>query len=195
MTYNQLYLALPVELDRVGAAAALGWLFAVASVLVVLAQVPIARLARDRLGARRALVAGFLVLAVAFGAVAVAASGVLGGRDTLVPAVSLVVLLTAGQMLVAPVAHDVAARLAGERHLGVYFGVLSGAGGLAVLAGSAGTGLLLDAARVTGPAAVPPWAVLTVVPVLAAAALWRQLRDVDPRPRLVGSATLGDTAR
>jgi hypothetical protein len=52
-------------------------MFAVASVFVVVAQVPIARLARDRLGARPALVAGFLVLAAAFGAVAVAASGLL----------------------------------------------------------------------------------------------------------------------
>ena len=47
LAYNQLYLALPVELDRVGGEAALGWLFALASVQVVVAQLPVTRLTRS----------------------------------------------------------------------------------------------------------------------------------------------------
>ncbi|MFD0487664.1 MFS transporter [Saccharopolyspora spinosporotrichia] len=40
LSYNQLYLALPVELERVGAESALGWMFALAAVMVVTGQIP-----------------------------------------------------------------------------------------------------------------------------------------------------------
>jgi hypothetical protein len=56
-------------------------------------------------------------------------------------------------------------RLAGERRLGAYFGVLSSAGGLAVLAGSTAVGTLLD------PAVAPPvvaWLALAAVPATSA---------------------------
>jgi MFS family permease len=165
LAYNQLYLALPLELDRVGAGGALGWLFALASLMVIAGQLPIARLARTVLGHRRALTIGFLVIAMAF-----AVAGALAPQtSSVLPAVALVVLLTAGQMVTAPVANDVAGRLAGERRLGAHYGVLSAAGGLAVLLGSTLTGALMDAAPPSSPL---PWAVLAAVPLLSAAALW-----------------------
>jgi hypothetical protein len=77
----------------------------------------------------------------------------------------MVVLLTAGEMLAVPVAQDLVPRLAGERRLGVYFGVLSSAGGLAVLGGSTVVGALLDPA-VAAPAV--PWLVLAAVPAASA---------------------------
>ena len=164
--YNQLYLALPLELDRVGAQDALGWLFALASIMVIAGQLPIARLARTVLGQRRALAIGFLIIAAAF-----AVAGVLVPQtSSVLPAVALVVLLTAGQMGTTPVANDVAGRLAGERRLGAYYGVLSAAGGLAVLLGSTLTGALMDAVPPSSPL---PWAILAAVPLLSAAALWR----------------------
>ncbi|MEU8665155.1 MFS transporter, partial [Actinoplanes philippinensis] len=163
--YNQLYLALPLELGRVRADGALGWLFALASVLVIGGQMPLARVARTVLGARRALVTGFLVMAVAFAVVA----ALVPLTATVAPAVVLVVLLTAGQMLAGPVAADVAGRLAGERRLGAHYGVVSAAGGLAVLAGSTLTGLLMDAAPPSSPL---PWAALAGVPLLSAAVLY-----------------------
>jgi MFS family permease len=170
LCYNQLYLALPFELRRAtGDETALGPLFALASLMIVLGQLPVASWARTRLGHGRGLVVGFAVMSAAFLAV-VALRSV---AWALVPAIALVVLLTAGQMLVVPLAQDLVPRLAGERRLGSYFGVLSSAGGLAVLVGSAATGALLDASRAWPPV---PWLALAVVPLVGAAVLGRMAR-------------------
>lgn len=158
LCYNQLYLALPAELSRTGSESALGWLFVVASVMVIAGQVPVTRWARTN--GTRALVVGFALMAVAFAVVAVALP-----LRALWPAVVFVVLLTAGQMLAVPIAQDLVPQLARERRLGAYFGVLSSAGGVAVLIGSTAVGALLD-----GPPVVP-WLVLAVVPLLAAVVL------------------------
>ena len=77
------------------------------------------------------------------------------------------VLLTLGEMLAVPVAQALVPRLAGERRLGAHFGLLSSAGGVAVLIGSTAVGALLDPAV---PAAVP-FLVLAGVPVLGALVL------------------------
>ncbi|PRY02431.1 MFS transporter [Allonocardiopsis opalescens] len=183
LSYNQLYLALPVELSRASGGgdgqAALGWMFATASVLVVLGQLPLAGWARRRLGAVRALPLGFGLLALAFAAVAVCAPlPVPPGLLAYAPALALVVLLTFGQMLAVPVAQDLVARLAGERSLGAYFGFLSSAGGAAVLLGSTGAGALLDLAATPGPLAALPWATLAAVPALGGLGLWLLARRV-----------------
>lgn len=165
LCYNQLYLALPVELVRgTGGQAALGWLFVLASVLVIGGQLPVTRWARGRpVGVP--LVLGFGAMSAAFGLVALALPVAPAG---VWPSVGLVVLLTAGQMLAGPVAQALVPQLAGERRLGAYFGVLSSAGGLAVLVGSTAVGALLDPA-VAPP--VVPWLVLAAVPAAGAAVL------------------------
>ncbi|MEU7812565.1 MFS transporter [Pseudonocardia sp. NPDC049154] len=170
LCYNQLYLALPAELTRAtGGQAALGWLFVLASVMVIVGQLPVTRWARRR-GGLRPLVLGFVLMAAAFAVVAVAVAAL---PPALWPAVAFVVLLTAGQMLAVPIAQDLVPRLAGERRLGAYFGVLSSAGGLAVLVGSTGAGALLD------PSVAPPvvgWVVLAAVPLLSALVIGRLAR-------------------
>ncbi|MDR7320138.1 MULTISPECIES: MFS transporter [Catenuloplanes] len=171
--YHQLYLALPLELRAEGAAWALGWLFALASVLMIAGQLTVARHARRLLGPRAALASGFALMAVAFAVVPV-----LPGAWS---ALAMVVLLTAGQMLASPVARDTAARLAGERRLGAHLGVLSAAGGLAVLAGSTVTGALLDSA---GP--VVPWLVLATVPLVGALLLLIVVPAIRPPARVSG---------
>ncbi|NMI00466.1 MFS transporter [Pseudonocardia sp. K10HN5] len=182
LCYNQLYLALPFELRRAaGDEAALGPLFALASLMIVLGQLPVASWARGALGHGRGLVIGFATMSAAFLSVAVLRP--LPG--TLLPAIALVVLLTAGQMLVVPLAQDLVPRLAGERRLGSYFGVLSSAGGLAVLVGSAGTGALLDASSAWPPL---PWLALAAVPLAGAAVLGRMAR----RGALAGGAAHRD---
>ena len=78
-------------------------------------------------------------------------------------------------MTVVPVAQDAVGRLAGERRLGAYFGVLASGGGLAVLGGSALLGSLLEA---QGPPALP-WAVTAALP-LASAVVWASSCAVSP---------------
>lgn len=166
LCYNQLYLLLPAELlAATGSQAALGWCFALASVLVVVGQVPTTGWARRRLGPTRAVVLGFGVLAVAF--VVPAVLRLLPG-PALGPALAMVVLLTAGQVLAVPFGQELVARLAGERRLGVHYGALASAGGLAVLLGSTATGLLLPLLERTGPLGALPWLVLAAVPAAGA---------------------------
>ncbi|MFJ9879604.1 MFS transporter [[Kitasatospora] papulosa] len=159
VSYNQLYLALPAEVERAtGSQSALGALFALSSLLVV-AQLPLTRWSARRIAPRTALVAGLAVVAAGFTAVPLAPDGPAG----LLPAATLVVLLTLGQMLLAPAARGLVPDLVDEDRLGLATGALSSVSGLAVLVGSAATGTLLDT---PGPVL---WGVLAAVPLAGAA--------------------------
>ncbi|MFE7335965.1 MFS transporter [Streptomyces griseus] len=159
VAYNQLYLSLPVEVERAtGSQAALGWLFALSSLLVVVAQMPLTRCSARRIAPRTALVTGLAVVAAGFAAVPLTPAGP-GG---LLPGAALVVLLTLGQMLLVPAARGLVPDLVEDRHLGLATGALSSVSGVAVLAGSAATGALLEA-----PAPVR-WAALAAVPLAGA---------------------------
>ncbi|GAB2850132.1 MFS transporter [Streptomyces deserti] len=171
LAYNQLYLALPEEVERAtGSQAALAWLFALSSLLVVTAQLPVTRWVGERLALRRSMAAGLLLIAAGFAVVAVARPAGWTGAAGLVPAAGFVVLLTLGQMLVAPVARAWVPDLAEEGRLGLYTGALSSVSGLIVLLGSSATGGLLDAGL---PPAVP-WLVLAAVPAAAVVLLPRR---------------------
>ncbi|MFF3500523.1 MDR family MFS transporter [Streptomyces sp. NPDC003247] len=186
LAYNQLYLALPDEVRRAaGSQAPLSWLFALSSLLVVLAQLPVTRWAGDRLGLRRSLTAGLLTIAAGFAVVAAARPAGWTGAAGLLPAAGFVVLLTLGQMLVVPAARAWVPDLAEEGRIGLYTGALSSVSGLIVLVGSAATGSLLDLGL---PPAVP-WLVLAAVPALAVASV--------PRRATPGTGRAGepDTAR
>ncbi|MEU0342457.1 MFS transporter [Streptomyces bobili] len=171
LAYNQLYLALPAEVERAaGSQAPLAWLFALSSLLVVTAQLPVTRWVGERLTLRRSMAAGLALIATGFGVVAVAAPSGATGVTGLLPAAGFVVLLTLGQMLVAPAARAWVPDLAEEGRLGLYMGALSSASGLIVLVGSAVTGTLLD----SGLPAAAPWVVLAVVPAGAVLFLLRR---------------------
>ncbi|MFE4216496.1 MFS transporter [Streptomyces sp. NPDC056844] len=160
VSYNQLYLALPAEVERAtGSQSALGGLFALSSLLVVVAQLPLTRWSAHRLAPRTALVAGLAVVATGFAAVPLAPDRPAG----LLPAAALVILLTLGQMLLVPAARGLVPDLVDDHRLGLATGALSSVSGLAVLVGSAATGTLLDT-----PGAVL-WTVLAAVPLTGAA--------------------------
>ncbi|NUT27260.1 MAG: MFS transporter [Streptomyces sp.] len=171
LAYNQLYLALPDEVERAtGSQTALAWLFALSSLLVVVAQLPVTRWVGERLTLRRSMVAGLLLIAAGFAAVAAARPADWTGTAALLPAAAFVILLTLGQMLVAPVARAWLPDLAEEGRLGLYTGALSSVSGLIVLIGSSATGTLLD----TGLPPAVPWLVLAAVPLAAIGILPRR---------------------
>ena len=171
LAYNQLYLALPDEVERAtGSQSALAWLFALSSLLVVTTQLAVTRWVGERLTLRRSMTAGLLLIAAGFTIVAAARPADWTGTAALLPAAGFVVLLTLGQMLVAPVARAWVPDLAEQGRLGLYTGALSSVSGLIVLIGSAATGTLLD----TGLPAAVPWLVLAAVPLAAIALLPRR---------------------
>ncbi|WP_329551937.1 MDR family MFS transporter [Streptomyces sp. NBC_00696] len=180
LAYNQLYLALPEEVERAaGSQAPLAWLFALSSLLVVTAQLPVTRWAGERLDPRRSMTAGLSLIAVGFALVAVARPAELTGTAGVLPATGFVVLLTLGQMLIAPVARAWVPDLAEPGRLGLYTGALSSVSGLIVLVGSAATGTLLD----TGLPAAVPWLVLAAVPMAAVGLLPRPPQNpASPQP-------------
>ncbi|CAM5466500.1 Multidrug resistance protein MdtH [Streptomyces griseoloalbus] len=105
LAYNQLYLALPAEVGAAaGSQAPLAWLFALSSLLVVTARLPVTRWVGERLTLRRSMAAGLALIAAGFAVVAAALPAGPTGTPGLLPAAGFVVLLTLGQMLVAPAA-------------------------------------------------------------------------------------------
>jgi len=172
LSYNQLYLALPVEIQRAGGSEKdLGPLFMLASALVILFQLPLARVAR-RVGAIRVLPVGFLLISASFLSVALfAPSEPATGWLRLLPAACFVTLLTTGQMLLVPAGKDVVPWFASESTLGAHYGALATAGGCAVLAGNLLLGDLLDQALTPSIGASAPWLVLAVFPLCSAIAM------------------------
>ncbi|RJK98317.1 MFS transporter [Vallicoccus soli] len=183
-TYHQLYLALPLELARsTGSDAAVGPFFVGASLLVVLAQLPLTRWAERRLGTVRSLVLGFIALAAGALLVAAVRQAQPGASGALVAAAGgFVLLLTLGQMLLLPVTRDVVARLAAGRHLGARYGLLSTAGGVAVLASGALVGRAFDAGGAAGPARALPWLLVAALPAAGAVAVALLRRHLRPLP-------------
>jgi MFS family permease len=174
LAYNQLYLALPGEVQRTtGSQAALSWLFALASLLAVCAQLPVTRWAGDRLDLRRSMAVGLLLVAAGFAVVAAARPAAWTGATGLLPATGYVVLLTLGQILIVPAARAWVPDLAESGRLGLYTGALSSVSGLIVLLGSSATGSLLDLGL---PAAVP-WLAFAALPTLAVALLPQRPED------------------
>ncbi|WP_299038711.1 MFS transporter [uncultured Pseudokineococcus sp.] len=161
LAHNQLYLALPAELERsTGSQAALGWLLVLAASVTIALQVPVARRTR-RARPGRVLPLAALVTATAFAVVAGASAlEPPSGPAALAPAAALVVLLSLGQVLAAPVVRDLVPRMAQEASVGAHYGVLASVGGLVVLVGSSAVGALLAPAGVSGPAASLPWVLL-----------------------------------
>ncbi|WP_067635932.1 MFS transporter [Nocardia coubleae] len=166
IAYNQLYLLLPLEVERAwGSQAPLGWFFALSSLFVVVAQLPVTRRARSA----AALPVGLLVMATAFLVMAVCAPARWHGVAGLIPAAVFVLLLALGQMIVLPVSRDMVGRIAGERRLGSYYGLLASIGGVGVLIGSVVTGVLIDLV----PGGSAPWVAVAVALCASAVVLRR----------------------
>ncbi|PPF67077.1 MFS transporter, partial [Clavibacter michiganensis] len=169
VAYNQLYLGLPLELERAGAGmAGIGSAFLVVSLLTIALQWPVALVAR-RLGPGRALATGFALTAAGFVALALSSVVPLPAGAELAPAAVLVVCLTLGHMTVGPVAMELVPAFAAGRPTASSYGLLASCGGVAVLVAGGVVGSLLDAAPVLA------WGILAAAAVAAAAGLPRLL--------------------
>ncbi|GAA1926873.1 MFS transporter [Nocardioides lentus] len=181
LAYNQLYLGLPVELERVGlGVGTLGALFAGASVATVLLQLPVARLCR-RAGAPASVRTGYLVLGGGFAVLAVAAPRPVP-EVAWAPVALAVGLLVLGHLVVTPVTLEAVGRLAPATALGASYGLMATAGGVAVLVGNTGLGLLYPAAATPGAGAAAVWVVLAVLPLVPAVVAPRLLRTAPDAP-------------
>ena len=171
VAYNQLYLLLPLEVERAwGSQTVLGWFFAVSAVFVVTTQLPITRLV-GKFSPRVVLPVGFAVMALSFVVVAVASPLQLNGAVGLLPAAVFVLLLALGQMIAMPQARDLVPQLAAEQRLGSYYGFMASLGGIGVLVGSVALGAVIDAAPDTGWGAAIPWLVASAFPVASVVGL------------------------
>lgn len=177
LAYNQLYFALPLELDHSGAGTGtLASMFMLASVLTITLQVPASALA-TRMGPAVALGAGFSCIALGFAAIAVLGTTglyLVPGLHPMTGPVVLVVFLSLGHMLARPAGMQQVHGFAGERPLGAYYGLLASCGGAAVLLGNSAIGALRD--TLGSPSG---WALLALLATAAATLLPRSL----PAPR------------
>lgn len=170
IAYNQMYLALPVELARSGDNSSdITFYFLLASVLVILLQSRITAWT-DSFPTTKVFLLSHLFMSAAFVAVgAIAWFPSAGGAIGALPKIGMVVLIHLGLMVLQPRARDMVGKLAGENQLGSHMGVMNSLGGCAVLFSGVPVGSLLEAARVPGPSAVVPWIVLAALPMAVAA--------------------------
>ena len=157
-SYNQIYMALPKELERIHAPdTVLGWFFALASVLVIFLQIPVSKICQ-RWNIHIVLMLGFLLMALAFLGLAIGVHDI-SHEDAetwswhLLPAIGFVIFLSLGQMCAVPVAMSLVPRLAmldadtdgtSNISLPMYYGLLASVGGIMVLVGNIFLGILQD---------------------------------------------------
>jgi MFS family permease len=208
VAYNQLYFAFPLELDRRGLDASwLAMLFLLASLLTLLLQLPVAA-AGQRLGPGRAMSAGFLLVAAALAAAALTSvhaeaggsaagdPGVGGPAPTGSAAAgsvaAIVGALILGHMLLRPTILSLILRFipadGAVSGRGAYYGLSATCGGIAVLAGNALLGWLLDLTDRNHWWPGTPWLPIVGLAVLAALMLPRLLHGVH-RTSTLGTAT------
>ncbi|MFN8632982.1 MAG: MFS transporter [Chloroflexota bacterium] len=198
--YNQVYLGLPLEIQRLtGAEASVGPLFTTLAIVGILGQVPITVWAERRLRPSSAIVIGLMLMGLAFVPLLLTAAvlpvdstfthlllhstgllpaEVTGGVLANVLSVSLnvaplalcCVLLVGGQMLAAPFISSTITSLSAGRLVGTYFGVYAVIQGIGAALGNFAGGAAFDLARAAGNPGLP-WAVMTAVGLACAAGL------------------------
>ncbi|WP_150953749.1 MFS transporter [Microbacterium testaceum] len=183
LAFNQLYLALPLQLARLDAGpAVVAAMFAWASALTLVLQLPVSRWCH-RVGPARALRAGYALSAAGFAVVAASAVLPLDRTGHVVGVFAAAGLVIVGHLTTNPTAQGLVPRFAGARPTGSFFGLLSTCGGIAVLVGNVVVGTLL------GWAAAPFAAWVLLAAPLVAAAVWAPPVAASAGRADVGAAT------
>ncbi|MGY5137329.1 MFS transporter [Streptomyces nigrescens] len=178
----QVYLALPLEVRRLGGegefgTAAVAGLFAVSGLSTILGQTRVTRWCKARMTAGSALARGLLTMGLAFvpllaaTALPVPAEG--PGRWALaaVPPALCALLLALGTMITYPFEMDTIVRLSGNRLVATHYGLYNTICGIGITLGNLLTGAALDASRSAGLPALP-WIALPVLGLACSAALY-----------------------
>ncbi|MFF1380268.1 MFS transporter [Streptomyces sp. NPDC058308] len=169
----QVYLALPLEVRRVGGdgesgTVAVALLFAASGLATVLGQTRVTARCKERLAPGQALTRGLSVMGLAFVPLLVATAlpepGGGAGRWLLaaLPPTLAALLLALGTMITYPFEMDTIVQLAGDRLVATHYGLYNTICGVGITVGNLLTGVALDAARAAGLSALP-WLALLVL--------------------------------
>ncbi|MPY64554.1 MFS transporter [Streptomyces spongiae] len=194
----QVYLALPLEVRRLGGegqfgTAAVAVLFAVSGLSTILCQTRVTAWCKARYEPGQSLTRGLAVMGVAFvplllaTAVPVPESGAGLWVLAAVPPTLAALLLAIGTMIAYPFEMDTIVRLSGDRLVATHYGLYNTICGIGITLGNLLTGAALDAAREAGMPALP-WISLCVLGGACAAALYglhRTGRLATPGPQPV----------
>ncbi|REK88764.1 MFS transporter [Streptomyces inhibens] len=182
----QVYLALPLEVRRLGGegefgTAAVAVLFAVSGLSTILGQTRVTRWCKARMAAGRALAWGLLAMGLAFvpllAATALPVPDAGPGRWALaaVPPALCALLLAIGTMITYPFEMDTIVQLSGDRLVATHYGLYNTICGIGITLGNLLTGAALDASRSAGLPALP-WIALPALGLACSAALYTMHR-------------------
>ncbi|MFI2435384.1 MFS transporter [Streptomyces sp. NPDC018693] len=177
----QVYLALPLEVRRLGGdgefgTAAVAALFAVSGLSTILGQTRVTAWCKARYEPGQALTRGLAIMGLAFvplllaTAVPVPESGTGLWALAAVPPALAALLLAVGTMIAYPFEMDTIVRLSGDRLVATHYGLYNTVCGVGITVGNLLTGAALDAAREAGMPALP-WLTLCALGLACAAAL------------------------
>ena len=178
----QVYLALPLEVRRLGGdgtfgTAAVAALFAVSGLSTILFQTKVTAWCKARIEPGRALTWGLLTMGLGFVPLLVATAvpipdgGVALWLLAAVPPALSALLLAIGTMIAYPFEMDTIVRLSGNRLVATHYGLYNTICGIGITLGNLLTGAALDTARAAGMSALP-WVALFALGLACAAALY-----------------------
>ncbi|MEV7652667.1 MFS transporter [Streptomyces anulatus] len=179
----QVYLALPLEVRRLGGdgpfgTGAVAALFAVSGLSTILFQTKITAWCKARMEPGRALTRGLLAMGCAFVPLLVASAIPVPDRGlglwalASLPPILAALLLAVGTMIAYPFEMDTIVRLSGDHLVATHYGLYNTICGVGITVGNLLTGAALDAARSAGMSAIP-WLTLLALGLACAAALLR----------------------
>ncbi|MFD5259121.1 MFS transporter [Streptomyces bobili] len=177
----QVYLALPLEVRRLGGdgqfgTAAVAGLFAVSGLSTILGQTRVTAWCKARYEPGQALTRGLAAMGLAFvplllsTALPVPASGAGLWLLATVPPTIAALLLAVGTMIAYPFEMDTIVRLCGDHLVATHYGLYNTICGIGITLGNLLTGTALDTAREDGWPALP-WISLCALGLACAAAL------------------------
>ena len=172
----QVYLALPLQAEVIAgrdAAVLVTSVFVISGVIAVAGQLRITKWLARRWGHGQSLVAGMVILALAFLPLVVIPNADHGGVGWATAALFLcAALLAVGTAAVFPFEMDTVVNLARGKLVATHYGFYNTVVGVGILAGNLGTGALFGWLERAGLASLM-WAVLTSVGIICATALCR----------------------